>query len=332
MNYSIADYVMPIEVWNNSSLTAGAKLLYMAILRKTKIDGVCFANNETLAKDIGYKVTRTREFLKELEVAKLLTFEFLSKFDRRIYVKFSGNSGKGVVAGATGGMIADDQGVVALATYNKNTPTVILDSTTSNTSLLSKLITKKDYISINSNTNIQNFSSQNFDQKSWDSFFALIQKLFGSDTDNQTFLLRRIEKIIELLEANEKVPTKKIGSKRVKKTEGITPKPVYEQKLTKAQSLKQWNITNWYGQYSLKTPEQTNAEVFMRIIHNKYPEVMSITNHLTLEQADTLMANYETEELQTALAFLNGYAGRNKYDNVYGAIQSSIATQRSWKK
>ena len=120
-----------------------------------------------------------------------------------------------------------------------------------------------------------------------------------------------------------------------KKREG-KPKPdinnMPKPRRTKAENMKIWNQENWYSQFAVKKEDEHPGAWLIRVIHNKYPEIMSITKYLELDQAVKIREYYEIEEISRALAYLNGFSGRNKYDNVFGAIQATVTQNRSYKK
>jgi len=120
--------------------------------------------------------------------------------------------------------------------------------------------------------------------------------------------------------------TKDKGEKKTKDTSSL------HKSLTKAERMKIYNQANHYAQYTPKIEGQPDSEVLLRVIHNTYPEVMSITKPLTTEQAEMILKSFDVDEVKDGLAYLNGFSGRNKYDNVYGALQSVISTKRNWNK
>ena len=243
-------------------------------------------------------------------------------------------------------------------TYNNTTPTVSFINT--NSIVLPKLgIIPRSNINIITKDNNTNITAQNFDEQNLDAFTFLLTVVKDMQTtmeqmnDNIIFLNRRIiqndtntteDGVVEnAMDAVKPTPPVEITGKplaKAKKGRGSGDGQTIEQQIknmpkpkeTKAVKMKRWNEENWYRLFADPEAGNTDAMRMMRIILVKYPEIMSLTNYLKLEDADLLLKQYELEDISYALSYLNGFAGRNKYDNVLGAIQAVIANKKSWSK
>lgn len=237
-------------------------------------------------------------------------------------------------------------------------PTVSFINT--NSTVLPKLgIIPRSNINIITKDNNTNITAQNFDEQNLDAFTFLLTVVKDMQTtmeqmnDNIIFLNRRIiqndtntteDGVVEnAMDAVKPTPPVEITGKplaKAKKDRGSGDGQTIEQQIknmpkpkeTKAVKMKRWNEENWYRLFADPEAGNTDAMRMMRIILVKYPEIMSITNYLKLEDADLLLKQYELEDISYALSYLNGFAGRNKYDNVLGAIQAVIANKKSWSK
>jgi len=232
--------------------------------------------------------------------------------------------------------------------YYNTIPTVSLYNTKYSNILRSNIsiITKDN----NPNITQQNLDKQNFDAET---FFVTMQKTLEQMNDNILFLNRRLiqnntkatedgvgERSFDAVRPTPPVCTTGKPLAKAKKDRGSGDGQTIEQQIknmpkpkeTKAVKMKRWNEENWYRLFADPEAGNTDAMRMMRIILVKYPEIMSLTNYLKLEDADLLLKQYELEDISYALSYLNGFAGRNKYDNVLGAIQTVIANKKAWAK
>ena len=86
-NKSKFEYIkIPIWVFNNYQLSAGAKLLYSLILSLSKKDGYCYASNIYLSKLLAVSVRTVTSKLNELIEENLIEIENPRGRNRRLYI------------------------------------------------------------------------------------------------------------------------------------------------------------------------------------------------------------------------------------------------------
>ena len=81
---------VPNFILRNSQISVGAKVVYSMFLSYAWHNNHCFPGQERLASDMGMSVSRTNEFIKELEAANLIAITRRGQGKTNLYtIKFT---------------------------------------------------------------------------------------------------------------------------------------------------------------------------------------------------------------------------------------------------